>query len=425
MRRIENPDTREWVKLTRRPGLARAELNSLVSGVFEQVRQDGDSALLTLTEKYDGVRLDSVGVPVRGKESEAALLPDELRIAIDIAYRNIRTFHAAQRVQSAERTETQPGVVCWRETRPVERVGLYVPGGTAPLISTMLMLGVPAQLAGCREIVVCTPPGLDGLVTSGIRYAAAKCGIRQLFAVGGAQAIAAMTFGTKYIPSVDKLFGPGNQYVMEAKRQASEYGVATDMPAGPSEVLVLADRAASPEFVAADLLSQAEHGADSQVLLVTDSRELQNQVESELTRQLQLLPRKDIARQALQNSLSIYFDKLENAFGFINSYAPEHVILQTQEADTQIANIRNAGSVFLGYYTPESAGDYASGTNHTLPTGGWAKSYSGLSVLDFQRQVSFQSITKDGLAALSSSIIPLAQAEGLVGHARAVSIRLQ
>lgn len=425
MKQLDNPNMQEWSMLCQRPSIAKAELSELVSGVFEQVKQGGDDALLALTEKYDGRMPASIKVPIRSEEAEAKLLQGELRAAIDTAYRNIWTFHKAQQDGAAVRVETQPGVTCWRETRPIERVGLYVPGGTAPLISTMLMLGVPAQLAGCQEVVVCTPLGKDGAIAPGIRYAAAKCGIRQLFAVGGAQAIAAMTLGTETVPKVSKLFGPGNQYVTAAKKMALEYGVAIDMPAGPSEVLVIADESARPDFVAADLLSQAEHGTDSQVILVTNSKLIQTQVEDELAKQLQLLPRKDIAEQALQNSLSVYFDNLGDAFEFTNEYASEHVIVQTQDAEKQIANIRNAGSVFLGYYTPESAGDYASGTNHTLPTGGWAKSYSGLSVQDFQQQVTFQSITKNGLAALRGSIVPLAEAEGLSAHARAVSIRLQ
>lgn len=425
MRQIDNPDKSEWPILCQRPVLESSELNGLVSRLFQKVQRGGDDALLELTKKYDGACLTDITVPISSEEIEAESLQDGLRKAIDMAYQNIQMFHNAERPKALERTETQAGVVCWRETRPIERVGLYVPGGTAPLISTMLMLGVPAQLAACTEIVVCTPPSSDGSIAPGIRYAAAKCGISRLFAVGGAQAIAAMALGTETVPSVSKLFGPGNQYVTAAKKMALEYGVAIDMPAGPSEVLVVADDTAIPEYVAVDLLSQAEHGIDSQVVLVTNSRELQNIVKTELTRQLRLLPRKNIAQQALKNSLSVYFDNLDAAFGFINEYAPEHIIVQMQEADKQSKNIINAGSVFLGYFTPESAGDYASGTNHTLPTGGWAKSYSGLSVQDFQRQVTFQSITKNGLVALRDSIVPLAEAEGLSAHARAVSIRLQ
>lgn len=420
-----NPPREEWERLCLRPSLARGVLDETIGAVFEQVKQGGDSALYALTELYDGVKLTDVKVPLRGEAEESSSLDSDLKQAIDMAYQNIYRFHATQAEYDMRRVETQPGVMCWQEPRAIERVGLYVPGGSAPLVSTMLMLGVPAQIAGCREVVVCTPPSVKGTINPAIRYAAAKCGLNQLYMVGGAQAIAAMTLGTETIPRVDKLFGPGNQYVTAAKNYAERYGVAKDMPAGPSEVLVLADDTARPDFVAADLLSQAEHGPDSQVVLVTTSRRLQNEVKKELFRQMRLLERSEIAAQALKQSLSVWFPDIEQAVAFANTYAPEHWIMQVTEAEVWASRVQNAGSVFIGSYTPESAGDYASGTNHTLPTAGWAKTNSGVSVSSFQKTISFQSISPLGLRTLAPAILPLASAEGLTAHARAVSIRLE
>ena len=420
--RIE-PGRLEWKALCRRPGMQRSELDVLLREVFTAVQKGGDSALLALTEKYDGVKLIDVKVALCGETAESIGLDSALKKAIDDAYDNIWKFHCRQADAGSMRVETSQGVVCWQEPRAIERVGLYVPGGSAPLISTMLMLGIPALLAGCKQIVVCTPPEKSGAINAAIRYAAAKCGVKTLYAVGGAQAIAAMTVGTETVPRVDKLFGPGNQYVTAAKEYAERYGVAKDMPAGPSEVLVLADGTARADFVAADLLSQAEHGPDSQVVLVTTSREIQNEVKSELKRQIRLLQRSEIAQQALQNSLSVYFSDMETAIDFANAYAPEHWIIQAADAELWAERVQNAGSVFIGPYTPESAGDYASGTNHTLPTAGWARSYSGICVQSFQKQVSFQAISKDGLTRLASTISTLADAEGLTAHARAVTIR--
>lgn len=423
MKRQQNPAKEEWASLCRRPTLDQQSLLATVQATYDAVRTRGDKALYELTERYDKVKLCSLALTIGDEQTEASNLDTDLRTAIDSAYANIATFHAAQ-AQSEKRVETAAGVTCWRETRPIESVGLYIPGGTAPLISTMLMLGVPARLAGCKQVVVCSPPDTSGQINPAIRYVAAKCGIVTIYTVGGAQAVAAMAIGTATVPKVSKIFGPGNQYVTAAKQMAERYGVAIDMPAGPSEVLVIADETARADFVAADLLSQAEHGVDSQVVLLTTSPNLQDEISAALERQLQILPRKDIAVGALQTSLSICFDTLETAFDFANQYAPEHVILQLADADEWVRRICNAGSVFVGAYTPESAGDYASGTNHTLPTGGWAKSYAGVSLASFQRMVTFQSITSAGLASLATAIVPLAEAEGLRAHAQAVSIRL-
>lgn len=423
MREIVQPGREMWASLCRRPALPRDDLLRKVQGIYNAVVEKGDAALYEMTEKLDGLKLSSLSFPVMSENAESNSIGSVLKKAVDIAYANITQFHAAQSLPS-ERIETMAGVTCWREARPIESVGLYIPGGTAPLISTMLMLGVPAGLAGCKNIVVCTPPAKDGTVNPAIRYAAAKCGIHTVFTIGGAQAVAAMALGTQTIPKVSKIFGPGNQYVTAAKAEAAKYGVAIDMPAGPSEVLVIADGSARADFVAADLLSQAEHGTDSQVVLLTTSRKLQASVKAELRRQLRSLPRCSIAEAALRESLSIYFDGVETACMFANEYAAEHVILQIADAEAKSQLITNAGSVFIGRFTPESAGDYASGTNHTLPTNGWAKSYGGVSLASFQRMVTFQSITPQGLMALSDAIVPLAEAEGLRAHAQAVSIRL-
>lgn len=422
MKRLQNPSREEWASLCRRPTLDPQSLLVTVQATYDAVAVRGDKALYELTERYDKIQLRSLVLRIGDEQTEASKLDAELRTAIDSAYANIATFHAAQ-TQSEQKIGTTSGVTCRREARPIQSVGLYVPGGSAPLISTMLMLGVPAQLAGCETIVVCTPPDKNGAINPAVRYAAAKCGIATMYTVGGAQAIAAMALGTETVPKVSKIFGPGNQYVTTAKQIAERYGVATDMPAGPSEVLVVGDDSANPAFVAADLLSQAEHGPDSQVVLLTTSVKIRKAVQSELARQLTSLPRREIAEKALTESLDIYFDDLGTALAFANEYAPEHIILQVNSTEKWAKAVNNAGSVFVGEFTPESAGDYASGTNHTLPTGGWAKSYSGLSLASFQRMVTFQSITKTGLSKLAKAIVPLAQAEGLQAHARAVTIR--
>ncbi len=422
MRKLTNPSTKVWSSLSQRPALDPKSLMQTVQNTYDTVAKGGDTALLELTEKYDGVKLRKINLPISDQTNEVQDLEPELRTAIDLAYDNILTFHASQVVEQ-QKIETMPGVICWREARPIESVGLYIPGGTAPLISTLLMLGIPAKLAGCTEIIVCTPPGKDGSINMAIRYVAAKLGLKTIYAVGGAQAIAAMVVGTQSIPRVSKVFGPGNQYVTAAKQMAERFGVAIDMPAGPSEVLVIADETARADFVAADLLSQAEHGIDSQVVLLTTSQKVRREVQFELEKQIARLPRRAIASQALQKSLDIFFDSVETAVAFANEYAPEHIILQVEKAEEWAKSVNNAGSVFVGAFTPESAGDYASGTNHTLPTGGWAKSYAGVSLASFQRMVTFQSISQAGLSDLAQAIVPLAQAEGLQAHAKAVTIR--
>jgi len=419
----DNPSPEEWRRLCRRPAKKRVELETIVRSIYTQVKEGGDSALLALTEEFDGVKLVNIAIRLGTTEAEGRALPSTLRAAVDTAFRNISKFHREQMQSKTECIETVPGVRCWREAKAIQTVGLYIPGGTAPLISTMLMLGVPAKLAGCKDIVVCTPSSSDGTVVPAIRYAAAKCGVSTIYTVGGAQAIAAMVLGTQTIPKVDKVFGPGNQYVTAAKQTAIDYGVAIDLPAGPSEVLIIADESATPAFVAADLLSQAEHGPDSQVVLVTTSPTVRRAVQRNVTSQLISLPRRAVAEKALESSLDIAFDSIDAAVAFANEYAPEHIIMQTVNAEMWAERIINAGSVFIGDFTPESAGDYASGTNHTLPTAGWAKSYEGVSLSSFQRMITFQSISAQGLERLADTIISLAEAEGLDAHARAVSIR--
>lgn len=424
MKLYRSPPTKLWESLCARSQIIAVDLEKVCKEIFETVKKDRDQALLAYTKKFDNIKLSQVLLSISQMEKLAKQTPEKLQRAIDEAYMNIQKFHRTQINQSDNETiETESGVICWRESRPIERVGLYVPGGTAPLISTALMLGVPAQLAGCSEVVLCTPPSSDGAINPAICYAALKIGATKIARIGGIQAIAGLTSGTESIPKVDKIFGPGNQYVTAAKQYGQKLGVAIDLPAGPSEVMVLADESARPSFVAADLLSQAEHGDDSQVMLVTTSEEVARAVMAEVYKQVETLPRKIIAKTVLENSACIILPDLTNAFSFANMYAPEHAILSIQRPEKWTKLLVNAGSVFLGNYTPESAGDYASGTNHTLPTNGWAKSYSGLSVADFQKQVSFQSITKAGLRNLAPTIIELARAEGLEAHARAVTIR--
>ncbi len=409
--------------MCRRPQIDSANLESLVTEVFTQVKDKGDKTLMDYTAKFDGVKLNSVTIDPAIISQLARGVPARLQDAIDIAYINIMRFHMAQQLDvEKESVETMPGVQCWREARPIECVGLYIPGGTAPLISTILMLGVPAQLAGCKQIVFCTPPGKDGSVNPALCYAAQKVGVTTFICVGGIQAIAALALGTQSVPKVDKIFGPGNQYVTAAKQYAAK-SVAIDMPAGPSELLVIADKSADPAFVAADLLSQAEHGPDSQVVFLTDSRSRISLVRNQLDEQLTGLPRKKIAQAALKNSFAIEFSSLDQCVEFANLYAPEHLILNTKNPKKFVSRVTNAGSVFLGAYSPESAGDYASGTNHTLPTAGWSRSYGGVSLDSFVKKVTFQSLTKESLGNLSSAIETLARSEGLEGHARAVSIR--
>jgi histidinol dehydrogenase len=424
MKKYVNPSRNTWAALCQRPALELEFLEGRVKNILNRVKVSGDEALKELTLQIDSVALDSVLVTQEEINLAEKQVPEDLKQAIRIAASNISKFHSLQQKETTS-IETMPGVTCWRKATPIEKVGIYVPGGTAPLFSTLLMLAVPAKIAGCKDIVLCTPPKSDGSVDSTILFAAKEIGITQVFRVGGAQAIAAMAYGTATIPPVYKIFGPGNQYVTKAKQLVSMEGIAIDMPAGPSEVLVVADEAANPAFIAADLLSQAEHGADSQVVLVATTTELIEKVEKEVALQIEKLPRKDIAAQALQNSLIIEINNEADIIDFVNTYAPEHLILNTKNCDHLAEKITNAGSVFLGPLTPESVGDYASGTNHTLPTNGFAKAYSGVSLSSFQKFITFQKLTQEGIITLGSVVEKMAEAEQLIAHKRAVSIRLE
>lgn len=417
---IAFPPRIEWPALLARPVKRSEDIEQVVAPILEQVRRNGDAALKELALKFDKINLDEEGLALdeTALASAESQLSDALKQAIRQAYDNIRMFHEAQR-QPIEKIETMPGVTCWRKSVGIEKVGLYIPGGTAPLFSTVLMLGVPAQLAGCKEVVLCTPGTHPAIL-----FAAHLVGIRRIFRVGGAQAIAAMAYGTESIPQVYKIFGPGNQYVTAAKMLVAKEGVAIDMPAGPSEVAVYADDTAIPAFVAADLLSQAEHGADSQVLLVSTSKKLITTTNLVLTTQLENLPRRDLAAKAIANSKAILVETEADAIDLLNQYAAEHLILSVANAEAVAERIINAGSIFLGNYTPESAGDYASGTNHTLPTNGFARAYSGVSLDSFVKKITIQSITPAGLQRLGKTIEEMAEAESLQAHKRAVSIRL-
>ncbi|GAB3846557.1 hypothetical protein GCM10028822_06790 [Hymenobacter terrigena] len=419
------PDPSTWPALQQRPAAGEApQVAARVRAIFEQVRAGSDAALLTLAAELDQATLTSLLVSDAEFGAAAAQVPADLQAAIRQAKSNIEAFHAAQR-EPELRVETMPGVVCSRRAVPVQRVGLYVPGGSAPLFSTLLMLGVPARLAGCPEVVVCTPPQADGSVSPVILFVAQLLGIDKVVKAGGAQAVAALALGTDSVPAVDKIFGPGNRYVTAAKQlAAAEFGVAIDMPAGPSEVLIIADASANPAFVAADLLSQAEHGPDSQVVVLSDSSAVLEQVQAEVTRQLALLPRRDVAAQALESSRAILLPDANSMLEFSNQYAPEHLILATDNADALAAQVTNAGSVFLGHLTPEAVGDYASGTNHTLPTSGYARQYSGVSLDSFVKKITFQRLSAQGLQAIGPVVETMAEAEGLAAHARAVSLRL-
>lgn len=398
------------------------DVERTVYQIFGEVKEQGDRAVRKYTELFDGISPENIAVT-----SEEILagsgISEELKDAIQLAKKNIESFHAAQKTEKVS-VETVEGVQCWQEKRPIQKVGLYIPGGTAPLFSTILMLAVPAQIAGCKEMVLCTPPNKQGEINPAILFTAQLCGIQKILKVGGIQAIAGMTFGTESIPKVYKIFGPGNQFVTVAKQMATKYNVAIDMPAGPSELLVVADDSANPAFVASDLLSQAEHGADSQVILISLSENLLDKVETELEKQLSDLPRKEIARAAIENSRLIYVEQKEQALEIINEYAPEHFIVCTEETDFFVSGIDNAGSVFIGNNTPESAGDYASGTNHTLPTNGYAKQYSGVNLDSFLKTISFQKISEEGIQNIGPAIELMAEAEGLDAHKRAVTFRL-
>lgn len=420
---FSNPARSEWRVLCERPQLELGFLESSVRNIMNRVKNSGDKALREITLQFDKVELESILLSESEIRAADGMLSDELKNAINKAAENIRTFHAAQR-RDVLKVETTPGVSCWRRGVAIDKVGIYIPGGTAPLFSTVLMLGIPANLAQCREIVLCTPPDKSGKINPAILYAASLVGVTKIFKIGGAQAIAAMAYGTETVPAVYKIFGPGNQYVTKAKQLVLEEGVSIDMPAGPSEVLVLADESANPTFIAADLLSQAEHGEDSQVMLVLLDDSLENPVKDEIAKQLEALPRKSIARKSLAHSRIVIFKDQQIAIDFVNEYAPEHLIINTNNAD-QIGNqIINAGSVFLGNYSPEAIGDYASGTNHTLPTNGYAKAYAGVSLESFMKFITYQQLSKEGLLSLGPVVEEMAEAEQLMAHKLAVTIRL-
>lgn len=418
MQIIPYPSRSEWPSLLARPTQSISKIEKLVAPILEKVQKEGDAAIKELTLKFDKIELVDVAMPTSVIESAEASLSEELKTAIRQAYANIRKFHETQ-YQPVQKVETMTGVTCWRRSVGIEKVGLYIPGGSAPLFSTVLMLGVPAQLAGCKEVVLCTPSDHPAIM-----YAAQLVGVTKIFRVGGAQAIAAMAYGTESIPKVYKIFGPGNQYVTAAKMLLAKEGVAIDMPAGPSEVAVYGDSSAVPAFVAADLLSQAEHGADSQVLLVSTDKKFLASVNITLSTQLEALPRRDLARKAIENSKAILVETEEEAIDLLNEYAAEHLILSVRNADEVCEKIINAGSIFLGNYTPESCGDYASGTNHTLPTNGHARAYSGVSLDSFVKKITVQHITPEGLKALGPTVEAMAEAESLQAHKRAVSLRL-
>ncbi len=424
MKTFKNPPRKNWQSLCQRPTSSVADIENTVTQIFDEVKQKGDKAVRKYTSFFDNTVLDEIAVaPQKFKEAENAV-PESLKRAILMAKSNIEKFHKAQ-IGTNKLVTTQSGINCWIEKRPIERVGLYIPGGTAPLFSTVLMLAVPAAIAGCNEIVMCTPPDKNGTVNPVLLYTAGICGIKQIYTVGGIQAIAAMTFGTKTIPAVYKIFGPGNQFVTVAKQMATKYGVAIDMPAGPSELLVFADKKADADFVAADLLSQAEHGTDSQVILVSTLPGFSEQVIASIQKQITDLPRKKTAEKALKHAKFICFEDDATSLDFINEYGPEHFIICSHREDLFVRGILNAGSVFIGNYAPEAAGDYASGTNHTLPTNGFSKAYSGVNLDSFLKSISFQKITKKGLQTIGPGIELMAEAEGLIAHRNAVSIRLK
>jgi len=425
MKIYDNPARASWPALLQRPAKDLTSLRASVGEIMQSVKEGGDEKLREFTARYDKVDLTGLAVDAATIAAAGAQLTEELRHAIQTAKSNIERFHLSQQTKVAE-IETMPGVNCWRETRGIDKVGLYVPGGTAPLFSTVLMLAVPAHIAGCEEVVLCSPPNREtGEIHPAVLYAAGLCGVTKVFRIGGAQAIAAMAYGTESVPAVYKLFGPGNAYVTVAKQLAQLDGLAIDMPAGPSEVLVGADAGAKVEWIAADLLAQAEHGADSQVVLVVAGMEQAQAVKAEVERQLADLPRKKMAGASIANSLIVVLAEAQDQLDCINAYAPEHLILSMADARSFAAGIRNAGSVFLGYYTPESVGDYASGTNHTLPTYGYARNYSGVSLDSFVTKITFQELTKDGLRQLGPAVEVMAEAEELRGHARAVTLRLK
>ncbi len=421
----ENPDPEELERLLARPDSKAAAQEASVAEVLDQVRKGGDRAVQRYTHFFDGVQLENTRVPQEEMEEAQKALPQDLKEAIERSAANIRSFHQANGPKDGEVMETTPGVDCWERRVPIDKVGLYIPGGSAPLFSTVLMLGVPATLAGCRELVVCTPPDHEGKANPTVLATLQLLGIEKVFKVGGAQAIGAMAYGTASIPRVDKIFGPGNSFVTLAKQLVQKEGVAIDLPAGPSELMVVADGSAEPRYVAADLLSQAEHGADSQVLLISDNRDFLDKVREEVDRRVKELPRKEVAEAALEHSRAILTDSMEEAMELANNYAPEHLIIDAEQDEALASKVRNAGSVFLGAYSPEAAGDYASGTNHTLPTNGHARAYSGVSVESFTKRISFQRLSADGIRGLGDTIMRQAEAEGLEAHKEAVRVRLE
>ena len=421
---IINPPQSEWKTIGKRATIEADIIETQVQAILDKVAQEGDQALYYFNEKFDQSKIDQLAVSVAEIEAAEQMLEDKLKQAIQIAYQNIRTFHEAQK-EPLKKVETIDGVTCWRKSVAIEKVGLYIPGGTAPLFSTVLMLGAPAKIAGCKEIVLCSPPNKEGRIHPAILYAAKVVGIEQIYKVGGAQAVAALGYGTESIPQTYKIFGPGNQYVTTAKTLLAKRGTAIDMPAGPSELAVIADETCVPAYVAADLLSQAEHGVDSQVVLIATSQQVAEQVQAEVQRQVASLPRREIAEKALENSKVVVFDELAQAVAFSNDYAPEHLIIATKNFEQIGEQITNAGSVFLGNFSPESAGDYASGTNHTLPTNGFAQAFSGVSLDSFYKKITFQHLTKAGLQNIAQTVETMASAELLTAHQRAVSIRFE
>ena len=424
MKTYNNPIIEQWTELIKRPVINQEQLTESVSNIISDVTLNGDTALIKYANMFDGVELKSLEVSEREIAKAQKQVSNKLKQAIQTAYNNIYAFHKAQQ-QQEEVIETTPGVKCWRKSVAIEKVGLYIPGGSAPLFSTILMLGIPSQIAGCKELVLCTPPNSNQEINPVILYTANLIGINKIYKAGGAQAIAAMAYGTKTIPQVYKIFGPGNQYVTKAKELVQQAGVAIDMPAGPSEVLVIADDTCNPAFVAADLLSQAEHGSDSQVILLSNNQSVVKKCLTEVYQQVEFLPRKEIALKALGNSKAIVLNNLDECFTLSNQYAPEHLIIASEKAKDYSNNIINAGSVFLGNYSCESAGDYASGTNHTLPTNGYAKNYSGVSLDSFVKKITFQELSKEGINNIGEAIEIMAEAEDLIAHKNAVSLRLK
>ena len=424
MNKIYNPKPETWASILERPTKTVDDIEAIVKEIFKEVQKKGDSAVAKYTALFDGAKIDTIEVTKAEIDQAIASISIELKEAIQLAKSNIKKFHSAQKTDRVV-VETIEGVNCWQEKRPIQKIGLYIPGGTAPLFSTVLMLAVPAEIAGCNEIVLCSPPDKNGNINPAILYAANLCGVNKILKVGGIQAIAGMTFGTETIPKVYKIFGPGNQFVTVAKQLATQFGVAIDMPAGPSELLIVADDAAVPAFVASDLLSQAEHGTDSQVILVSTSKKLIDAVETEIQMQLEALPRKAIAEKSIGNSKLIFVENDTIALKLINEYGPEHFIICTANDDFYSNGIQNAGSVFIGNYTPESAGDYASGTNHTLPTNGYAKNYSGVNLDSFTKAMTFQEISEKGIQKIGKAIEIMAEAEGLQAHKNAVTLRLK